>query len=73
MIRFTLVLLVLSGCVEHAELRTQQCAHRCIDRYGSHPPAGAFGSEAHADRCRCLLWDHRVERAGRLTSNRWPE
>lgn len=71
--RFLLPILMLAGCLEHAELRTQQCAQRCIDRHGWMPPRGSYGSWATGDYCHCRLWTGKHVNEGKLTSNRWPE
>lgn len=71
--RLLVFVTLLAGCIEHAELREQQCAHRCIERHGARPAAGAYGSVACGDRCSCTLWNGRHVDEGKLTSSRWPE
>lgn len=71
--KFALLVLMFAGCIEHRELRMQQCAHRCIERRGWRPPTGAYGSIAHGDRCDCTSWNGGRVHEGKLTSDRWPE
>jgi hypothetical protein len=70
---FAIYICMLLGCAERAELREQQCAHRALEQYGGHPPAGVYGTWTYHDRCWARLWTGERVYEGRLTSDKWPE